>query len=273
MKATCKNILDNVLPHHKISIITVSYNAATVIEKTILSVINQTYPYKEYIIIDGGSTDGTIDIIKKYQDKITYWISEPDKGIYDAMNKGILLTTGDYINFMNAGDSFYDKDTLDKVASYMAQKDDEIIYGDINYIYDRGNKITHPHPLELLATKNLIFSHQASFASSTLMKQCLFDTKYKISSDYNFFYQQYNSKKSFKYIPVCIANFDCISGVSTKQILKALKEDAIINGNIKKISWHLSYYITCFNVRIRTFVASILPRKLVLRIKKYKNNR
>ena len=89
-----------------ITIITVAYNAVKDIENTILSVLNQTYPNIEYIIIDGGSTDGTLDIIKKYEDKISYWVSEPDKGIYDAMNKGTLKATGVWLNFMNAGDTF-----------------------------------------------------------------------------------------------------------------------------------------------------------------------
>lgn len=79
-----------------ITVITVSYNAASSIEQTIISVINQTYPHIEYIIIDGGSTDNTVDIIKKYADKISYWVSEPDKGIYDAMNKGIKIAAGKY---------------------------------------------------------------------------------------------------------------------------------------------------------------------------------
>ena len=87
-----------------ISIITVSYNAVKTIEDTIVSVLGQTYSNIEYIIIDGGSTDGTLDIIKKYEDKITYWVSEPDKGIYDAMNKGILKATGDYLFFLGADD-------------------------------------------------------------------------------------------------------------------------------------------------------------------------
>ena len=98
-----------------ISIVTVSYNAVLTIEQTILSVINQTYPNVEYIIIDGGSTDGTVDIIKKYEDKIAYWVSEPDKGIYDAMNKGVVVATGEWINFMNAGDIFTDGDVIDKL--------------------------------------------------------------------------------------------------------------------------------------------------------------
>ena len=95
-----------------ISVVTVSYNAVDTIERTILSVLNQTYSDIEYIIIDGGSTDGTVDLIKKYADKITYWVSEPDQGIYDAMNKGIDVATGEWINFMNSGDSFYRQDVL-----------------------------------------------------------------------------------------------------------------------------------------------------------------
>ena len=92
--------MDSINP--KISVVTVSYNAVETIEETILSIINQTYDKVEYIIIDGGSTDGTVDIIKKYADHLAYWVSEPDKGIYDAMNKGIDVATGDYINFMNS---------------------------------------------------------------------------------------------------------------------------------------------------------------------------
>ena len=99
----------------KITIITICYNAEACIERTILSVINQTYPNIEYIIIDGNSTDNTLQIVEKYKDKITKIISEPDKGIYDAMNKGLRITTGDWVNFMNAGDSFYSNDVLGKV--------------------------------------------------------------------------------------------------------------------------------------------------------------
>ncbi|ORM38742.1 hypothetical protein A2G94_05325 [Francisella endosymbiont of Ornithodoros moubata] len=98
-----------------ITVITVVYNGEAYLEKIILSVINQTYESVEYIIIDGGSTDGTIDIIKKYESKINYWISEAYNGIYDAMNKGIKLATGDWINFMNAGDLFYNLSVLERL--------------------------------------------------------------------------------------------------------------------------------------------------------------
>ena len=114
-----------------ISVVTVSYNAVLTIEQTILSVINQTYPHIEYIIIDGGSTDGTVDIIKKYANRIAYWVSEPDKGIYDAMNKGIRTAKGEWINFMNAGDLFYSKDTLEKVFSKSINDNIKVIYGDV----------------------------------------------------------------------------------------------------------------------------------------------
>ena len=113
-----------------ISIVTVSYNAVLTIEQTILSVINQTYPNVEYIIIDGGSTDGTVDIIKKYADKIAYWVSEPDKGIYDAMNKGGLKATGDFIQFLNAGDWFENEYVIEKIFKDWYKRVD-VIYGDM----------------------------------------------------------------------------------------------------------------------------------------------
>lgn len=112
----------------KISIITVCYNAKDDIEKTVLSVIKQTYKDYEYIVIDGGSTDGTLDIINKYKDKISYSISEPDRGVYDAMNKALKEASGEWVNFMNAGDVFAD----DRVLEYIFEKE----YGnDINFIY------------------------------------------------------------------------------------------------------------------------------------------
>lgn len=117
-----------------ISVVTVSYNTVATIEQTILSVINQTYPNIEYIIIDGGSTDGTIEIIKKYENRIHFWISEPDNGIYDAMNKGIDKATGQWINFMNAGDCFHDNKVLESLFGENNYDNCIAIYGNTNLV-------------------------------------------------------------------------------------------------------------------------------------------
>ena len=127
----------------KVTVITVCYNAETGIEKTIQSVIGQTYQNIEYIIIDGGSKDHTLNIVNKYKDRISKVISEPDKGIYDAMNKGILAATGDWINFMNVGDSFFSPDTLSKVfeksdhsnAGVVPKSEPNGFYGHLSSVY------------------------------------------------------------------------------------------------------------------------------------------
>ena len=101
------------------SIITITYNAERWLEQTILSVLSQSYAGIEYIVIDGGSTDGTVEIIRRYASGIAYWTSEPDKGIYDAMNKGLQRATGDYVWFINAGDTFYAANTMQQVATLL----------------------------------------------------------------------------------------------------------------------------------------------------------
>ena len=113
-----------------ISVVTICYNAKNDLEKTILSVLSQTYQDIEYIIIDGGSTDGTVDIIHKYSERLFYWISEPDKGIYDAMNKGMDRATGSWINFMNAGDTFCDNEVIKNIFGYNDLSDYSVFYGD-----------------------------------------------------------------------------------------------------------------------------------------------
>ncbi len=119
------------------SIVTVVYNGQTVLEKTIQSVLAQTYPFIEYIIVDGGSKDDTLKIIHKYDARINKWISEPDRGIYDAMNKGIKMATGDFILFLNAGDRLYDPATLEKIAAQI-KPDTDVAYGETMLVDDRN---------------------------------------------------------------------------------------------------------------------------------------
>lgn len=155
-----------------VSIITVVYNGVNFIEETILSVINQTYPNKEFIIIDGGSTDGTLEIIRKYQDKINYWVSEPDRGIYDAMNKGIASAKGEWLNFLNAGDSFVDETILNNIFS-SAISDATLIYGDIKVLTENGHSYNHRASIlsnDKSIKKGMSVCHQAIFYSSKIIE-------------------------------------------------------------------------------------------------------
>lgn len=189
-----------------ISIVTVTYNASSVLEGTILSVLSQSYANIEYIIIDGGSTDETIDIIKKYEDRISYWVSEPDKGIYDAMNKGIELASGQWINFMNAGDSFCNKDVLQNLLMYLDGKVD-VIYGDTYLLKNEGKILKKRYPFSKIE-KHMPFCHQSSFVKTELLKEIPFDVSYKYAADYAFFYNLYKNNKPFLFIDLAIANYD-----------------------------------------------------------------
>lgn len=233
----------NNAPEPLISIITITYNATKTLEATILSVINQTYSNIEYIIIDGGSTDGTVDIIKKYQSHIAYWISEPDKGIYNAMNKGIDLAHGIWINFMNAGDSFYDQNTLSNIRfPQINNKNLKVIFGD-----NIGKKFGTTYYRKAQPLKNIhrriIACHQSIFVSGINKEDIKFNETYKLASDYNTVYSLYEKygKKAFLYIPQPIAIYDAEFGISSKHILQSLKEQLTIRKKHKNIIWYYDF--------------------------------
>jgi hypothetical protein len=196
-----------------ITIVTVVFNGEQFLEETILSVINQTYDNVEYIIIDGGSTDGTLDIIKKYEHAIDYWVSENDKGIYDAMNKGIDLATGEWINFMNGGDSFYDDGVLAKVFVSKCYSDFDIVYGHHQVIYPSGRKRFAKAGLVKNLWKGSQFCHQASFVSTGYHKVNKFNLCTKIVADFEFFYNAWKHNAKFKGVDLTVARFEA-GGVS-----------------------------------------------------------
>lgn len=165
-----------------ISIITIVFNETETLEETIQSVINQTYPNIEYIIIDGGSREETTSIIKKYKTHLTYWISEPDNGVFDAMNKGILASKGTWLNFMNAGDTFYKKTTLSdlKLGNY---SDAALTYG--NTLYE-GEVIRKPFQIESLSFGLIMACHQSMFFNKTILKKELYySEKFKLVCEYD----------------------------------------------------------------------------------------
>ncbi len=208
----------------KISVVTVSYNAIDLIEDTIKSVAAQTYPDVEYIVIDGASKDGTKELINRHSEKISYWVSEPDKGIYDAMNKGIQAATGEYIIFMNAGDKFTDSKVIEKIVPYLGK--DIIVSGHWRRCYSDGRKkYASPKPLDHLRTE-MPLCHQATFINLSYHKAHRFDTSFRFSADYDFFYRAWKQGACFRFVDVVVADFLEAQGTSTENIIGSVMERA-----------------------------------------------
>ncbi len=174
----------------KFSIITVTYNAEAVVENTVLSVISQTYHQVEYILVDGASKDRTMEIIERYRDRIHTIISEPDKGLYDAMNKGIGLATGDYLCFLNAGDSFHEDSTLHKMVHSLRNGElPDVLYGQTALVDGQGHfvrmrRLTAPEVLTWKSFKQgMLVCHQAFFAKRSLAEP--YDLRYRFSADFD----------------------------------------------------------------------------------------
>lgn len=253
----------------KISVVTVCYNAVESIEETILSVLNQTYHNIEYIVIDGSSTDGTVEIIKKYADRLAYWVSEPDKGIYDAMNKGIAAATGDYINFMNAGDKFYANNSIVDVVDIISTDDKKIYYGDTWYKTEYKNFIYDTVDYSDL-TYRMPFCHQSVFIETNLHKKHLFDISYRSSGDYELFWRLYHNGVTFRYIPVIVSIFDATDGISKDNYRLVMRENARIWGINKKIGWKCKYFISIAYIELRKIIKKSLPKKVRLKISSYR---
>ena len=174
----------------KFSVITVTYNAESVLEDTILSVISQTYHHVEYIIVDGASKDSTLSIINRYKDRITKVISEPDKGLYDAMNKGMRQATGDYLCFLNAGDSFHEDNTLQQIVHTITEKElPDVLYGETALVNNkrhflRMRRLSTPEVLTWKSFKQgMLVCHQAFFAKTSLAEP--YDLQYRFSADFD----------------------------------------------------------------------------------------
>lgn len=211
----------------KITVITVSYNCVSTIEQTIQSVVGQTYPDMEYIIIDGGSTDGTVDIIKKYHDKIAFWSSEPDGGIYDAMNKGVKKACGDYVHFLGSDDCLISSDIMAKVALILDSAEQIDILSAPVWAVDEQlclQNLFENYLDDSRIDDGRIIPHQGMLTRRELLQRMPFDTNYRIAGDQDFLLKAYfDSSIRFKYVDFPIV-FYSTGGVSSSAFTSTIRE-------------------------------------------------
>jgi glycosyltransferase involved in cell wall biosynthesis len=245
----------------KVSIITVVFNNSAELEETIKSVISQNFIDKEFLIIDGGSDKKTIDVIKKYKNHIDFCISENDLGIYDAMNKGINNSRGKWINFMNAGDLFYENNTIEKVFSNCHEGVD-IIVGNTEIAYKSFSKIFKPKNIKDWK-KGHQFIHQSTFIHTSFQSKNLYNINSKIGADFEFFYKAIYSNKNLLILDQIIAIFKS-GGVSDTRRIHG------IFSNLKfLLKTDFSFYILFFYLyRIslevtKYFLKLFLPQRLI----------
>jgi len=201
----------------KISVITVVYNDCDHIRKTMDSFFSQTWEDKEYIVIDGGSVDGTAGVISEYSDRLAYWCSEKDEGLYDAMNKGISHVTGDWIIILNSGDVFYNNTTLEEMIIAKKDKECDVVYGNgIARAHSQDDYVESSEDMRLLEYC-AIYRHGCSMVRTDIHKKYLFDTQksreYGFALDYDVIYRMYHDGCRFVKIPVCVQIY-LVDGVS-----------------------------------------------------------
>ena len=244
---------------NKISIITVCYNAGKVIRPTIKSILEQTYSNIEYIIVDGGSKDNTLSVvresIKEFDNFNVVIISEPDNGIYDAMNKGIKIASGKWIIFMNAGDTFFNCNVIKNIVLFF-QDDFAVIYGDIA-IFKKDNYYreisSEPFKHHLL----MGFNHQGSFIRNDIAKKYLFNTSFILGADYDMMLRIYRDGLLFKYVPSIIAIYD-VTGVSVQHNKRHYK-DRLLSTYGQTSKAKILYYKYCLLINIRAFARFFFP--------------
>ena len=244
-----------------LSIVTINYNNLEGLRKTIDSVLSQTWHDFEWIIIDGGSTDGSKELIEDTANKLTasdynplsFWCSESDSGIYNALNKGLSHCIGTYINCMNSGDEFYDNQTLEKLFSTSHNSD--IIFGN-SFHYSKENAfISHyPESVDLYFLYHSNICHQAMFVKTELLKASPFDEQYRICADYAKWLELMIQGCSFKYVPNMICRFD-MTGMSNTGDLITIEREKIKTKYIPKYILPLIHehdkYTVCGNRLIR----------------------
>ncbi len=247
----------------KISIITVVYNGGNTLEKTIKNILKQTYNNFEFIIVYTPSDDKTFEIIKKYKSYINKIIVNYDVGIYQSMNLGSYFASGDYINFMNSGDYFYNRNIIKKL--FIKKKKYDVIFGDCEIYYEKFKRLIVAKPLNDLS-KGMCFSHQSCFVKTLVQRKYHFNKEYFYSADFEFFCKIYKKKKKFTYcnqiISRCMSNgiVDRKKHITLLQNLKIRKKYFRTKLNSFKIFF---FYIYIFYQFILYFLKLVVPKFLL----------
>jgi len=222
-------------PHHPlVSIITVVYNGKSYLERTIESVLSQNYPNLEYIIVDGNSNDGTIELIKTFGDRIR-WISEPDKGIYDAMNKGISMASGVWVNFLNGGDYFFDSNVVSTVFVQKKNQDIDFIYGDSINKADNFTRYIEARKISLATLHSgLGVCHQSMFVRKAIIPN--YDLQYRFKAEYNWVIDIFEKipQDHIQHVEIPVVYY-ALGGFSEKGLLKNIQE--FISVTMTRFGW------------------------------------
>jgi len=234
-----------------VSIVTVVFNGEKYLEQTIQSVLNQTYSNIEYIIIDGGSTDGTVDIIKKYEHKLAYWVSEKDNGIYNAMNKGITHCNGELIGIINA-DDWYESNAIELVVNAYSEEQFDICHGNLNLIDLNSNIfIKATDDLKDMKKRMMIFHPTVFIKKSIYLTHGMYDESFNIAADYDLILRLYTKKMKFLRISKLITNFR-EGGISSNFTYVNLRENIKVRSKNKVRSIIFKEFLIYFYFRFKS---------------------
>ena len=257
-----------------VSIITVTYNAQALLRPTIESVLAQTYPRIEYIVVDGGSTDGTLDIIRAYEGRLAKVVSEPDRGIYDAMNKGIRMASGSLIGMINASD-LYEPDAVERmVQACRSHPDAGILHGDIKMYNSDGSFFKRKKPQidpEQLK-RGMVVYHPTCFVTAETYKACgLYDPDFKIAGDYEFMLRCLRMGVRFHYVDAVISHFrkgglsDVAQDNTQRESCEALHRNGYPDAYVQAImkSWQHQAAVDRRNQHVYDWMRRLLPAPLM----------
>jgi glycosyltransferase involved in cell wall biosynthesis len=261
-----------------VTIITIVYKGINFLEAAIQSVLNQTYDNIEYIIIDGGSTDGTLDIVRKYDDRIAFWLSEPDQGISDAFNKGIASSTGEFIGLLNADDRL-SSDQIELGVKALLDSSADFVFGDLLF-HDGDGRVLYringdPAYARTIHSKMPELCHPTVLARRKAYEQIgLFDTRYRYAMDYEWFLRLHRHGGSGRYVKDLVGHMG-IGGASDRSYVNALKEvrDISVRYGRNRLIAGLLYRLRMIKGAGRRILESCLPRPVFDRIRNVFNPR